>query len=100
MGRGPSLSLPLSIIIAKLNGSFHHRRNIQVVMIHTIIGYCGRAESIAKICVCATWLLEYFRQLAACHRILVRPAEGWAIMLGGGRRSPVGLLYFSFLFFF
>ncbi|KAE8308968.1 hypothetical protein BDV41DRAFT_468185 [Aspergillus transmontanensis] len=31
----------------------HHRRNIQIVIIHTIIGYCGRAESIAKICVCA-----------------------------------------------
>ncbi|KAE8339414.1 hypothetical protein BDV24DRAFT_135918 [Aspergillus arachidicola] len=24
-----------------------------VVIIHTIIGYCGRAESIAKTCVCA-----------------------------------------------
>ncbi|KAE8416169.1 hypothetical protein BDV36DRAFT_260769 [Aspergillus pseudocaelatus] len=31
----------------------HHRRNISVEIIHIIIGYCGRAESLAEKCVCA-----------------------------------------------
>ena len=123
---GASLSLTLSIdIFAKLNGSCppssqhisrNNSYNYRVLRPSRVIGRKMRAFvklvlffffpliffffSLALPRGDRTWLLEYFRQLAACHRLLVRPAEGWAIMSGGGRRSPVGLPFYSLLFSF